>query len=91
MNLGLTSVIFDAADLESESAFWHHLLGGSLTETPTHSFIQAVGLSVIVVQGAPAQEPPSWPAGHSQQMHMDLGSDDLAEADKRVLDAGGVA
>ncbi|MEK8172242.1 hypothetical protein NKH77_32065 [Streptomyces sp. M19] len=41
MNVTLSSVIIDAADLEPEGAFWHRLLGGSVTRTPTHHFIQA--------------------------------------------------
>ncbi|MFD0648930.1 VOC family protein [Streptomyces malaysiensis] len=32
--------------------------------------------------------PPKWPDGDSQQMHIDLTTDDLAAADRLALDAG---
>ncbi|MFF9045343.1 VOC family protein [Streptomyces parvulus] len=88
MPITLTSVIIDAADIEKESSFWHRLLGGSLTPTPTHHFVQAPGLPVLVVQSAPGHTPPNWPDGASQQMHLDFGVDDLATADRRATDAG---
>ncbi|WP_109031324.1 VOC family protein [Streptomyces rubrogriseus] len=88
MPITLTSVIIDAADIEKESSFWHRLLGGSLTPTPTHHFVQAPGLPVIVVQSAPGHTPPNWPDGTSQQMHLDFGVDDLTTADRTATDAG---
>ncbi|MGW6206439.1 VOC family protein [Streptomyces sp. NPDC055089] len=88
MPLTLTSVIIDAADIHGESSFWHRLLGGSLTPTPTHHFVQAPGLPVIVVQSAPGHTAPAWPDGASQQMHLDFGVDDLAAADRTAIEAG---
>ncbi|WP_327150129.1 VOC family protein [Nocardia sp. NBC_01329] len=89
MNVSLTSLIIEAADLESESAFWHRLLGGSITTTATHHFLQTDGFPVIVIQHAPGHQRPEWPDGISQQMHFDLTTDDARTADQRVLDAGG--
>jgi hypothetical protein len=89
MNFSLTSLIVDTADLESESSFWHRLLGGSITRTVTHHFLQIDGFPVIVIQHALGHVPPQWPDGASQQMHFDLATDDVGTADKRVLDAGG--
>jgi hypothetical protein len=88
MSITLSSVIIDAAEIEAESAFWHRLLGGSIHRTPTHHFIQAPGLPVIVVQSAPEYVAPSWPDGTSQQMHLDFGVEDLATADRAATDAG---
>ncbi|MEW2548865.1 VOC family protein [Streptomyces sp. NPDC047002] len=90
MDITLSSVIIDAAGPEPESAFWHRLLGGSLTRTPTHHFVQAPGFPVLVVQSAPAQVAPDWPDGAPQQMHLDLAVSDLAAAD-RVATAAGAA
>ncbi|MEU5270039.1 VOC family protein [Streptomyces hygroscopicus] len=42
-----------------------------------------------MIQHAPGHVPPQWPDGSSQQMHIDLTTDDVATADRRVLDAGG--
>ncbi|MFF2331704.1 MULTISPECIES: VOC family protein [unclassified Streptomyces] len=86
MPITLTSVIIDVANIEKESNFWHRLLGGSLT--PTHHFVQAPGLPVLVVQSAPGHTAPNWPDGTSQQMHLDFGVDDLATADLMATDAG---
>ncbi|MFG2076418.1 VOC family protein [Nonomuraea maritima] len=88
MSITLSSVVIDAAEIEAESAFWHRLLGGSIHRTPTHHFIQAPGLPVIVVQSAPEHVAPSWPDGTSQQMHLDFGVEDLATADRTATDAG---
>ncbi|MEV0579454.1 MULTISPECIES: VOC family protein [unclassified Streptomyces] len=89
MTINLVSLSVDAADLESESSFWHHLLGGSVTRTATHHFVQADGLPVLVIQHAPGHVPPQWPDGAAQQMHVDLSTDDAAAADQRVLGGGG--
>ncbi|KAB8188803.1 VOC family protein [Nonomuraea phyllanthi] len=89
MTFSLTSLVVDAADLESESSFWHRLFGGSITRTGTHHFLQIDGLPMIVIQHAPGHVPPQWPGGAAQQVHFDLATDDAATADRRVLDAGG--
>lgn len=88
MPLTLTSVIIDAADIDTEGAFWHRLLGGSITTTSTHRFIQTPGLPVVVIQSAPGHTAPGWPDGISQQMHLDFGVEDLAAADRAATDAG---
>ncbi|SFS81130.1 VOC family protein [Saccharopolyspora flava] len=88
MAFTLTSVIIDAAEIDSESTFWHRMLGGSIHRTPTHHFIQAPGIPVIVIQSAPNQPSPQWPDGTPQQMHLDFAVDDLATADRTATDAG---
>ncbi|MFF6960192.1 VOC family protein [Streptomyces sp. NPDC008317] len=89
MTFSLTSLIVDAADPESEGAFWHRLLGGSVTRTATHHFLRSDGFPVLVVQRVPRHVMPRWPDGTSQQMHFDLATDDMESADTRVLAAGG--
>ncbi|MET8861736.1 VOC family protein [Nonomuraea sp. NPDC004580] len=89
MPFTLASIIIDTADLEPESTFWHRLLGGTLTVTPTHHFLQPDGLPVIVIQLAPGHVPPTWPdPGVPQQLHIDLRTADLTTADRQALDAG---
>ncbi|CAM5602855.1 VOC family protein [Streptomyces fumanus] len=88
MSITLSSVVVDAAEIETESAFWHRLLGGSIHRTPAHHFVQAPGLPVLVVQSAPGHTAPTWPDGASQQMHLDFRVTDLAAADRRAADAG---
>ncbi|WP_377273818.1 VOC family protein [Peterkaempfera sp. SMS 1(5)a] len=88
MSITLSSVIIDAAEIEAEGAFWHRLLGGSIHRTPTHHFIQAPGLPVLVVQSALEHVAPNWPDGTSQQMHLDFAVENLATADRTATDAG---
>ncbi|MFD8096084.1 MULTISPECIES: VOC family protein [Streptomyces violaceusniger group] len=88
MNIDLGAVIIDAAEPDPESAFWHRLLGGSIAKTATHHFLRIDGFPVLVIQRAEGHVPPKWPDGDSQQMHIDLTTDDLAAADRRALDAG---
>ncbi|WP_330439037.1 VOC family protein [Streptomyces griseoaurantiacus] len=88
MPLTLASVVVDAADVETEGSFWHRLLGGSLTRTPAHHFVQAPGLPVVVVQSAPGHTSPDWPDGVPQQIHLDFAVEDLAAADHAATAAG---
>ncbi|MFF1920329.1 VOC family protein [Streptomyces sp. NPDC058221] len=89
MKVSLTSLVVEAADLEGESAFWRRLLGGAVTRTATHHFLQPDGFPVVVIQYVPDHVPPQWPDGLSRQMHFDLATDDMEAADGSVLDAGG--
>ena len=73
MDIARTGVVFDAADLHAESAFWAGVLGGHVVEDDAwHSVIDAVGQWRIGVQLAPDHIPPDWPHGTAQQVHLDL-------------------
>lgn len=57
-------IVFDAADLHAESAFWAGILGGHvLKDNNWHSVIDAAGEWRIGVQLAPDHVPPDWPHG----------------------------
>ena len=74
-------IVFDAADLPAESAFWAGMLGGRVVaEDDWHSVVDADGRWVIGVQLAPDHVPPHWPDGNPQQVHIDLHVDDFASA-----------
>jgi hypothetical protein len=61
-------IVFDAADLHAESAFWAGILGGHVFEDDDwHSVIDAAGEWRIGVQLAPSHVPPDWPHGTPQQ------------------------
>ncbi|GAA3577891.1 VOC family protein [Amycolatopsis ultiminotia] len=89
MNTTLLSLVLDAAEPDAESAFWHRLLGGSLSTTDSHHFLQVEGMPVLVVQRVPGHLPPDWPDGGDQQMHFDLRTDDPAATDRLAVEAGG--
>ena len=88
MTFTLAAIIIDAADPEMEGAFWQRLLGGSITRTGNHHFVVADGVPPFVIQRAPGHIPPAWPHDGTQQMHVDLTTDDLASAERAALDAG---
>lgn len=57
-------IVFDAADLHAESAFWAGVLGGQVFKDDTwHSVIDAAGEWRIGAQLAPDHVPPGWPQG----------------------------
>ena len=82
-------IVFDAADLDAESAFWAGVLGGRVVaENGWRSVVDAEGDWRIGVQFAPDHTPPDWPHGNPQQIHLDLHVDDLASAHDEVLALG---
>jgi catechol 2,3-dioxygenase-like lactoylglutathione lyase family enzyme len=78
--------VFDAADLEAESAFWAGILGGRvIRDDDWHSVIDAGGEWRVGVQLVPDHVPPGWPDGPPQQVHLDLHVDDpRAALDKAI-------
>jgi hypothetical protein len=85
-------VVFDAADLGAESAFWAGVLDGRVVEDNDdgwHSVIDAQERWRIGVQLAPDHVPPNWPDGTpKQQVHLDLHVADPAEAHDRLISLG---
>jgi len=67
-------VVLDAADVGQVSAFWARLLGGGVIDEDDafHCVIDRAGQWVIGVQHSPDHQPPEWPDGNSQQVHLDL-------------------
>lgn len=89
MKIGRQIVVFDAADLGAESAFWAGVLGGRVVaEDDWHSVVDAEGQWRIGIQLAPDHSPPDWPHGTPQQIHLDLHVEDLASAHDEVLALG---
>ena len=55
-------VVFDAADLHAESAFWAGMLDGHVFDDETfHCVIDSTGEWRIGVQLSPVHVPPDWP------------------------------
>jgi catechol 2,3-dioxygenase-like lactoylglutathione lyase family enzyme len=81
-------IVFDAADIAAESAFWAGLLGGTVdAEDDWHSVV-IDGEWRLSVQLAPDHVPPEWPEGTPQQIHLDLYVDDLATAHQQAMALG---
>ncbi|HEX8002457.1 MAG TPA: VOC family protein [Mycobacteriales bacterium] len=83
-------VVFDAADLESESAFWAGILGGHVfKDDDWHSVVDATGEWRIGVQLAPDHVRPEWPGGaQQQQVHLDLHAEDIHAAHAEAIGLG---
>lgn len=79
--------MFDAADIEAESAFWAALVGGTVEKDDDWHTINSDGVR-LAVQLAPDHQPPQWPDGSPQQMHVDLRVDDVESAEAEVLRLG---
>ncbi|MFC2153722.1 VOC family protein [Actinomycetota bacterium] len=92
MNIMRQVVVFDAADLGAESAFWAGVLGGRVVEDDDdgwHSVIDAEGRWRIGVQLAPDHIPPDWPHGTpKQQVHLDLHVEDPIAVHDRLMQLG---
>ena len=83
-------VVFDAADVATESAFWAAILDGIVVdEDPQfHCVIDNQGNWLLAVQRAPAHVSPDWPDGQPQQVHIDFHVADPVSAHRRAIDLG---
>ena len=81
-------VVFDAADLHAESAFWAGVLGGSVDAEDDWHMVVVDGDPRVGVQLAPDHIRPEWPDGVPQQVHLDLWVDDPAAAHELVVSLG---
>ena len=82
-------VVFDAADLDSESAFWAGVLGGSVDAEDNWHMVMVDGAPKVGVQLAPDHVPPQWPGGGPpQQIHLDLWVEDPTSAHELVTSLG---
>jgi catechol 2,3-dioxygenase-like lactoylglutathione lyase family enzyme len=82
-------IVFDAADLHAESAFWAGILGGRVFQDDDwYTVIDAAGEWRIGVQLAPNHVPPGWPHGTPQQVHLDLHVDDPRAAHEEAIALG---
>ena len=88
MKINRQIIVFDAADLAKESAFWAGMLGGRVVaDADWHSVLVGDDWR-LGVQLAPNHVPPEWPNGTPQQMHLDLWVDDLASAHEEAISLG---
>lgn len=89
MKINSQVVVFDAADIAAESAFWAGVLGGSLDIEDHWHMVLVDGEPRVGVQLAPDHVPPDWPDGFPpQQIHLDLWVDDFETAHDHVMSLG---
>ena len=89
MKINRQIIVFDAADVAAESAFWAALLGGTVEAEPDWHSVYVDGELRLDVQFAPNHVPPNWPDGTpQQQLHLDLYVDDLQAAHDEAMARG---
>ncbi|MFC6157689.1 VOC family protein [Kribbella jiaozuonensis] len=92
MDIKHRMIVFDAADIEAESAFWAAFLDGTVEKwSERWHAIWVDGGWALGVQLAPDHVPPDWPDGAPQQIHIDLyfeGVDAHTAAHERALALG---
>ena len=83
-------IVFDAPDLNVESAFWAKVLNGKVIPEDTwHSLIDESGEWRMGFQLAPNHVRPEWPSGaQQQQIHIDIHAEDFAAAHEEVMALG---
>jgi len=81
-------VVFDAADLATESAFWAGVLDGRVDADDDWHMVVVGDQMRVGVQLAPDHVPPEWPDGVKQQIHLDLWVEDPEEAHALVMSLG---
>ena len=90
MKILRTVVVFDAADLEEESAFWAAILNGQVArDDEWHTIFDDSGEWRIGIDLNPTYVRPEWPNGiQQQQVHINLQVEDQYEAHQEVLSLG---
>lgn len=88
MKIAREIIVFDAADLGAESAFWAGVLGGTVDADDDWHTVQVDGRAHLGIQLAPDHVRPDWPNGTPQQMHLDLYVDDVKSAHDEVTSLG---
>ena len=83
-------VVFDAADVAAESAFWSGLLEGRVVDDDPafHCVLDSLNQWRVGVQLAPEHVPPDWLHGAPQQIHMDLHVTDPGSAHDEAMRLG---
>ena len=88
MNIRLSAVVLDAADVRTESLFWAGLLDGTVEESDAWHTVKVHGAPYLAVQLAPRHVAPKWPDGEQQQVHLDFDVDDIRVAHDRAVTLG---
>ena len=85
----LKMVTIDSRDAEADASFWSSALGWEITQAGDGYAMLAGSDHALGFGTVPDYEPPEWPNPRgSKQFHFDLGVDDLAAAEKRLIDLG---
>jgi predicted enzyme related to lactoylglutathione lyase len=88
MRVNQRVLMFDAADMASESRFWAGVLDGTVKVYDRFHMVFVEDKPLLGIQLAPDHIPPDWPDGAQQQIHLDLWVDDFEAAHDEVMSLG---
>jgi len=90
MKILRTVTVFDAADLEAESAFWAAILNGQVArDDEWHTVFDESGEWRVGIDLNPNYVRPEWPNGvQQQQVHLNLQVEDQYAAHEEVMALG---
>lgn len=88
MKINHQVVVFDSADLETESTFWAGVLDGTVDRDDDWHMVLVDDQPRIGVQLDPEHIRPDWPEGTPQQVHLDLWVEDFEAAHAHVMALG---
>jgi len=81
-------VVFDTADLATESTFWAGLMGGTVDADDDWHTVLVDGEPRLAFQLAPDHVRPDWPDGEPQQLPLDLYVDNIQAAHEHAISVG---
>ena len=86
----LRSVVVDCREPKALAAFYEGLIGGTVeAEDDTWVVLTEPTGRRLAFQYSPEHDPPRFPDPHgSQQFHLDVVVDDVADAERKVLELG---
>jgi predicted enzyme related to lactoylglutathione lyase len=88
MSRWLRTIVLDCDDLEELATFWSGVLDLPIVERSADwwELASADGTTALAVQKVAKHRPPN--ARRPQQLHIDVGVDDLDNAERRVRELG---
>lgn len=87
--LHLRSIVLDCRDAVSLARFYAALLDAvAETSNPAWCTVELGSPPRLAFQRLENYEPPRWPDGSPQQVHLDIAVEDLEQASKRAVELG---
>jgi predicted enzyme related to lactoylglutathione lyase len=85
----LKMVTLDSADAQRDGEFWSAVLGWDIAQSGDGYAMLSGPDSALGFGTVPDYQPPAWPNPNgSKQFHFDLAVDDLAAAERQVIELG---
>jgi len=85
----IAALTIDCADSKTMGTFYQAAGGGEITHSDADSCWVTLGGLLLIFREVADYQPPTWPASDVPlQMHFEFNVDDLAEAEKQLVELG---